>query len=229
MSNTIEIENLTKKYTYKKTSQIIFQNLKFSVEEADMIAIVGESGEGKTTLLNILGLLDTKYSGNYLFNNDNMKNIDEKQAALIRNEQIGFVLQESAVIMDMKIIDNILLPSFYSRHNSINYHKKAEYISKRLGIEDLLEKYPKMLSGGQKARVILARALLMNPKLILADEPTASLDEKNKKKILNYFTELNNEGVTIITVTHDKTVADHHSKVYKLEKGILDLIKERRN
>lgn len=226
MSNIISMSNINKKYIHKKETKIILRNIDFSIEYGEMIAIVGKSGAGKTTLLNLLGLLDQNYDGDFVLLDNKINSLKETEMARIRNKNIGFVLQESALINDLTIRENILLPYYYSNEKiSKNIIKeKCITLAKKFDINSLLDKKPKFLSGGQKERAVLARALLMEPDLILADEPTGSLDEENAKIIMDYFYELKELGRTIITVTHDKDVASKHDKTYNLSDGILTQI-----
>ncbi|MGX7199992.1 ABC transporter ATP-binding protein [Enterococcus nangangensis] len=222
MTEIISLKEINKSYRFKKNHYEVLKKINFTVNQGDMIAIMGESGAGKTTLLNLIGFLDTSFTGRYDFYGQNTALMDVQSFAKLRNQKLGFVLQESAVINDITVEENILLPAYYSKEGSKFYEKKMEEIANRIGIQDILSKYPKMLSGGQKARVVLARALLMSPAIILADEPTASLDEKNKNTILDYLKELNDQGTTIITVTHDYNVAETHKQVYQIVNGKIE-------
>lgn len=215
MSNIIELIIKSKMYKSKKEKLVVFDDFKLRVNQGDMIAIMGESGAGKTTLLNIIGLLDDQYDGKYeLFEKDTLK-FDTIKKSRIRNENIGFVLQESALIDTLTIKENIELPYVYN-HSSPG--QMTEELAHLLKISDILNKKPTECSGGQKSRACFARAIILKPDLILADEPTASLDDENKNIIINILSDLNQRfGVTVLTVTHDINVANKHDKIIKLK------------
>lgn len=203
--------------SFKKGQLSILHNLNLSIEQGEFVAIVGKSGVGKTSLLNILGLLDDQFAGDYtLFDKDTRK-LTNIEKAEIRNEQIGFVLQESSLIDSLTLRENITLPYVYSKHKQVD-EKRLKEIGEQLEIVDLFDKHPKECSGGQKSRAAFARAIIMDPKLLLADEPTASLDQENKENLFDLMKMMNQYGqTTIVTVTHDRELAEKHDRIITLK------------
>lgn len=190
------------------------------VEAGEKLAIVGESGVGKSSLLNILGLLDRDYRGEYYLFGEKTNGLDEKVLAKWRNQRIGFVLQESAMINSLTVEKNIQLPFLYMESKDRNsLLENFTQIVKEIGIESILQKKPLDCSGGERARAVFARGILMKPEVLLADEPTSSLDTENKERIIHSLFEMNRKfGTTIITVTHDLDMAKRHDRVIRLEK-----------
>ena len=219
MNKIIDLCVKEKAYKNIKTPATILRDFKLEVSSGETIAIVGKSGVGKTSLLNILGLLDRNYSGTYTLFGANTNEADLSQLAAWRNEKIGFVLQESALIDSLTIEDNIKLPLLYSKSGSSSASATYSRIVDTIGIQSILKKKPLECSGGEKARAVFARAVILNPPLILCDEPTASLDPENKENLLSLLSRMNQEyHATIITVTHDIDVANRHEKIIKLER-----------
>lgn len=219
MNSIIELD--IKQKMYKKKESVILQDFHLEVEPGEKLSITGESGVGKTTLLNILGLLDNDYQGNYTLFDRVTKNLSQEKLAEWRNQKIGFVLQESSLINSLTIEDNIKLPLMYARLEKdpvAEDHFKR--ITSKIGIESILKKKPLECSGGQKSRAVFARGIMMKPKIILSDEPTASLDSENQTRIIELLFEMNKEfNATIITVTHDMDVANRHDRVINLERN----------
>ncbi|MFV8805660.1 ABC transporter ATP-binding protein [Aerococcus urinaeequi] len=208
MKKIIDLKIKSKNFKHNNVTSL--QNFSLAVNQGETIAITGDSGVGKSTLLNILGLLDSKYEGYYnLFGHD-MKKMSEKEKASMRNNQIGFVLQESSLINNLTIKENILLPRLYNTDiPRSELGKRMMDLARSLDIINVLDKKPLECSGGQKSRAAFARAVIMHPKLILADEPTASLDESNKENMISVLKNFNqNNDVTILIVTHDLDVAN---------------------
>ena len=208
MKKIIDLKIESKNFKHNNVTSL--QNFSLAVNQGETIAITGDSGVGKSTLLNILGLLDSKYEGHYnLFGHD-MKEMSEKEKASMRNNQIGFVLQESSLINNLTIKENILLPRLYNTDiPRSELGKRMMDLARSLDIINVLDKKPLECSGGQKSRAAFARAVIMHPKLILADEPTASLDESNKENMISVLKNFNqNNDVTILIVTHDLDVAN---------------------
>ncbi|GAB1810854.1 ABC transporter ATP-binding protein [Priestia megaterium] len=226
--NLIKVRNLKKKYLENKQSLEVLHDINLDLSSGEMIAIIGESGSGKTTLLNILGLLDPDFDGEYIHSGINIMLLSETQKAKIRNENLGFLLQDSPLIKKLTVEKNILLPLIYSHEkNAYKYGKeKCATLSKKFNIHDILKKNAKKISGGQRSRVGLVRALINDPKILLADEPTGALDSKNSENILKVFLEFKNKGNAIISVTHDLEFAKQHDKIYLLKNGSLDLVKK---
>lgn len=219
MTKIIRLNILEKIYKSKKKQVTVLKDLNLVVNKGEKIAVVGKSGSGKTTLLNILGLLDKDYKGSYELFGVNTKEIDSTQMASFRNKEIGFVLQESALIPTLTIEENIKLPLLYASTPLERPILDFNEIVRCIGVESILNKKPMECSGGEKSRAVFARAILMKPKLILCDEPTASLDEENKGQILKLIFDMNQKyNTTVITVTHDFEVAKQHDRIIKIIK-----------
>lgn len=219
MSEIIDL-HITRK-VYKKRAQAVtlLTGFDLQVRQGEKLAVVGESGAGKSTLLNILGLIDSDYEGQYTLFGKSCRSLSDAEMAQWRNQRIGFVLQESALIKSLTIEDNIMLPLQYapqkSKYSSARFNKSIESI----GIGPILHKKPLDCSGGEKARAVFARAIILNPELILADEPTASLDSENKQRIMELLFDLNREyGTALVTVTHESEIARLHDTVIKLHR-----------
>jgi len=209
-----------RKKTFKKKGFSILHDFELEVEPGERLSIIGESGVGKSSLLNIMGLLDTHYQGSYKLFDSSVKDLSENKLAEWRNQRIGFVLQESALIHSLTIEDNIKLPLLYANlEKDLAAQDHFKRIIHKIGIESILKKKPLECSGGQRSRAVFARAVVMNPQIILSDEPTASLDSKNKENIINLLFEMNKEfKTTIITVTHDLDLANRHERIITLER-----------
>jgi macrolide export ATP-binding/permease protein macB len=218
MRSMIDIQIEEKTFTKSKLS--ILKGFSMQVEAGEKLAIVGESGVGKSSLLNILGLLDRDYRGEYYLFGEKTNGLDEKVLAKWRNQRIGFVLQESAMIHSLTVEKNIQLPFLYMESKDRNsLLENFTQIVKEIGIESILQKKPLDCSGGERARAVFARGILMKPEVLLADEPTSSLDTENKERIIHSLFEMNRKfGTTIITVTHDLDMAKRHDRVIRLEK-----------
>ncbi|MDQ0232619.1 ABC transporter ATP-binding protein [Metabacillus malikii] len=219
MTSLIKLE--IQKKTFKKKGFSILNDFELKVEPGERLSIIGESGVGKTSLLNIIGLLDTQYQGSYKLFDSSVKELSRTKLAEWRNQKIGFVLQESALIHSLTIEDNIKLPLMYAnieKDPTVQDHFKR--IINKIGIESILNKKPLECSGGQRSRAVFARAVIMNPQIILSDEPTASLDLANKEKMINLLFDMNKEfNTTLITVTHDLDLANRHQRVITLERN----------
>lgn len=196
-------------------------DIHFSVETGEFVAIMGESGSGKTTLLNILAALDTPTSGEIYLDGVPFSHIKEKERAAFRRNNLGFVFQDFNLLDNFTLEDNILLPLVLAGHNYASMQKQLNPIADTLGISDLLKKYPYEVSGGQKQRAAVARALITSPKLLLADEPTGALDSKASLKLLNQFETINKSGQTILMVTHSVRAACHASRVLFIKDGMV--------
>ncbi|HIQ95844.1 MAG TPA: ABC transporter ATP-binding protein [Candidatus Limivivens merdigallinarum] len=196
-------------------------DVNFSVEQGEYVAIMGESGSGKTTLLNILAALDTPTLGEVLLNGENMKQIPGGQMAVYRRENLGFVFQDFNLLDTFSIKDNIFLPLVLARKNIEEMKQRLSPLAELLGIRDILEKFPYEVSGGQKQRAAVARALITEPKLLLADEPTGALDSRATDGLLGIFEEVNRKGQTILMVTHSIKAASHAKRVLFIKDGIV--------
>lgn len=217
MGKIVELKEITKAYGERK----VLDNISLDITEGQMIAIMGRSGAGKTTLLNILGCLDKPDSGIYKFKDKEVNLKRDSEVANLRKDSIGFVIQNYALINQKNAYYNISVPLLCKGLSKKNIRNLVEDIAKKVGIYDLLDKHPYELSGGECQRVSIARALVRNPDIILADEPTGALDEATEKDILSIFQELNKQGITILIVTHNPEVAKVCSTLYKISDGKL--------
>jgi putative ABC transport system ATP-binding protein len=219
MNSIIKLE--IEKKTFKKKGFSILNDFELEVKPRERVSIIGESGVGKTSLLNIIGLLDTQYQGCYTLFDSSVKDLSRNKLAEWRNQKIGFVLQESALINSLTIEDNIKLPLMYANiKKDSTTEDRFNRIVNKIGIESILKKKPLDCSGGQRARAVFARAVIMNPQIILSDEPTASLDLENREKIISLLFDMNKEfNTTVITVTHDLDLANRHDRVITLERN----------
>lgn len=219
MINAIDLSISNKIYRSKKSVVKVLDEFKLEVSQGDLIAVIGESGAGKTSLLNILGLLDKDFKGEYHLFGEDVSKWNDKELSKCRNRDIGFVLQESALIESLSIEENIMLPVLYSSRSKHEFKERFDEIVGTIGITDILKKLPLECSGGEKARAVFARAIIMQPRLLLCDEPTSSLDEKNKLMVVELLRNLNlQNGTTIITVTHDLDVAKKHNEIIEIKR-----------
>ncbi len=217
----LEVKNVKKIYTTRFGGNQVqaLSNLNFSVEKGEYVAIMGESGSGKTTLLNILAALDKPTGGEVLLNGKNIVTIREKEISEFRRSNLGFVFQDFNLLDNFSLKDNILLPLVLSGMPVRDMMARLAPVTKKLGIAELLDKYPYEVSGGQKQRTAVARALITGPQLILADEPTGALDSKATTGLLRMFNEINEEGQTILMVTHSVKAASHAKRVLFIKDG----------
>lgn len=200
----IKVENLCKSFRTEEVETIALDNVSFSVEDGEFVAIMGPSGCGKSTLLNILGLLDNPTSGQYWLDNQEVASLKEKDRTGIRKGKIGFVFQSFNLIDELNVEENIELPLTYLDMGRAERKQKVQEVMKRMGISHRAKHFPHQLSGGQQQRVAIARAVVFGPKMILADEPTGNLDSRNGTGVMDLLTELNQEGTTIVMVTHNE-------------------------
>lgn len=217
----LEVNNLKKVYTTRLGGNQVeaLKNLSFSVEEGEYVAIMGESGSGKTTLLNILAALDKPTGGQVILNGKNIVDIREKEISAFRRENLGFVFQDFNLLDNFSLKDNIVLPLVLSGVDYKEMERRITPIAAQLGILDILGKYPYEVSGGQKQRAAVARALIIKPELVLADEPTGSLDSKATEDLLTLFNKINERGQTILMVTHSTKAASHARRVLFIKDG----------
>ena len=217
----LEVSCLKKIYTTRFGGNQVqaLTNVSFSVEQGEYVAIMGESGSGKTTLLNILAALDKPTSGQVLLNGKALGDIREKEIAVFRRENLGFVFQDFNLLDTFSLRDNIYLPLVLSGKKPSELESRLEPIARKLRISELLEKYPYEVSGGQKQRAAVARALITRPKLILADEPTGALDSKSTDELLEIFDQVNRDGQTVLMVTHSTKAASHAGRVLFIKDG----------
>ena len=217
----LEVKNLKKIYTTRFGGNHVkaLSDVSFSVEEGEFVAIMGESGSGKTTLLNILASLDKPTSGEVLINGKSIVNLKEKEISKFRRDNLGFVFQDFNLLDTFSLQDNIFLPLVLSGKSFNEMNSRLTPIAHKLGINDILRKYPYEVSGGQKQRAAVARALITTPKLILADEPTGALDSRATDSLLKLFADINKEGQTILMVTHSTKAASHANRVLFIKDG----------
>lgn len=217
----LEVNNLKKIYTTRFGGNQVeaLKNVSFSVEQGEYIAIMGESGSGKTTLLNILAALDKPTGGSVILDGKKLSSIKESQIAAFRRDNLGFVFQDFNLLDTFSLQDNIFLPMVLAGKQPKEMEEKLAPIAAKLGIADLLPKYPYEVSGGQKQRAAVARALITDPRLILADEPTGALDSRATDELLRLFSNINRDGQTILMVTHSVRAASHAGRVLFIKDG----------
>lgn len=211
MENIIELNKITRIFRAGENETKALDGASISIKRGDFVAIMGRSGSGKSTMLNIMGLLDKPTSGEYLLNGEDVKNYSDKKQAMMRNELFGFVVQDFALVEQYSVCQNIEIPFSYSkkRYSSKERRKLIEDAMDKVGISDKANVKACLLSGGQRQRVAIARAIICNPDIILADEPTGALDSKTSAEIMELFLELNKIGKTVIIITHDEKVAKY--------------------
>ncbi|ECP1699555.1 ABC transporter ATP-binding protein [Campylobacter jejuni] len=210
----IKINNLNKEFGKVKA----LNNINLSVYEGEWLAIMGPSGSGKSTLLNILSLMDTPSSGEYILDNENLEQMDEEQKITLRREKIGLVFQQFHLIPYLNALENVMLSQYY--HSSVD-EEDAKMVLEKVGLSHRLTHLPSQLSGGEQQRVCIARALINNPELLLADEPTGNLDEANEQIALQTLQKLKNEGKTIVLITHNPDLAKFADRTLILQHGVL--------
>ena len=217
----LDVKNIKKIYTTRLGGNSVqaLSSVNFSVEKGEYVAIMGESGAGKTTLLNILAALDKPSNGDVILNGNSLVQMKEKELAKFRRNNLGFVFQDFNLLDTFSLKDNIFLPLVLSGKRYHEMQEKLTPIAAKLGISDILEKYPYEVSGGQKQRAAVARALITEPQLILADEPTGALDSHSADSLLELFAQLNEEGQTILMVTHSTKAASHAKRVLFMKDG----------
>lgn len=215
------IRELTKEYVLKSETVRALRGVSFNVPEGDYVAIMGPSGSGKSTLLNLLGCLDQPTNGQLLLGEDDVATMTDDQLAEIRSRRIGFVFQSYNLIQQLTVVENIQVPLYYQGRLGVRERDRCIELAHRVGLGDRLDHRPAQLSGGQQQRVAIARSLVNDPYFVLADEATGNLDSKTTNEILALFDELNNEGRTIIMVTHEDEVAERAKRVVRLRDGLL--------
>ncbi len=223
MSNSIiRVESLHKSYVTGSNSLHVLKGIDLDIKQGEMVSIMGSSGSGKSTLLNILGILDSYDSGGYYLDGIHINKMSETRGAQYRNKYIGFVFQSFNLISFKNALENVALPLYYQ---GVNRKKRniiaLEYLD-RLGLRDWAEHLPSELSGGQKQRIAIARALISNPKVILADEPTGALDSKTSLEVMDILKDVNDTGISIIIVTHENDIAERTQRVIRLHDGRIE-------
>ena len=217
----ITLQNISKIYKTGKEDFYALRDVSLTVEKGDFLAIRGASGSGKTTLLNMIGCMDRCSEGLYLLEGKSVKLLSDEELSKIRNEKIGFVLQDFGLINQQTVLYNVMLPALFSKLSLHDARKKAMDALNQVGVSDQLKKRVNARSGGQRQRVAIARAIIMNPSILLADEPTGQLDSETGKQIMELLSALNEQGITIILVTHDEAVASYAKRVVTVADGKL--------
>lgn len=215
----IEIKNLNKYYINGEMTLHALKNINFKINEGEFVAIMGSSGSGKSTMMNILGCLDKNSEGIYILDDIEISKLKDSELSHIRNRKIGFVFQSFNLLSKLTALENVELPLIYAGLNHKERVKKAEVILEKVGLKDRMHHKPNELSGGQRQRVAIARALVNNPSILLADEPTGNLDSTSEKEIMELFKELNNQGTTIIIVTHEPEVGKSCKRIIRFKDG----------
>lgn len=217
----LEAKGLQKIYTTRFGGNQVqaLSNVSFTVEQGEYVAIMGESGSGKTTLLNILAALDKPTAGEVLLEGRRLASVKEREISAFRRDNLGFVFQDFNLLDTFTLKDNIFLPLVLAGKSYKEMNRRLQPIAKKLGISELLAKYPYEVSGGQKQRAAVARALVAEPKLVLADEPTGALDSRTGREVLDFLKQLNQEGNTVVIITHDTSIAMEARRVIKLSDG----------
>ncbi|MFS4483919.1 ABC transporter ATP-binding protein [Hyunsoonleella sp. 2307UL5-6] len=217
----LKISELHKSYAIGDSSLHVLKGIDLSVDEGEMVAIMGSSGSGKSTLLNIIGMLDIADSGEYVLDGLPIDNLTEKKAAVYRNKFLGFIFQSFNLINYKNALENVALPLYYQGLKRKKRQELGMFHLGKVGLADWADHLPKELSGGQKQRVAIARALAANPKLLLADEPTGALDTKTSHEIMEFIQQLNDEGKTILMVTHEEDIANMCKRIVRLRDGVI--------
>ena len=217
----LELKSLHKSYKMGSNYLHVLKGINFKVNEGELVAIMGSSGSGKSTLLNILGMLDSADKGSYFLDKIEIKNLDETKAAKYRNEFLGFVFQSFNLINYKNAVENVALPLYYRGISRKKRQTEALNFLQKVGLSNWSAHLPSELSGGQKQRVAIARALVSNPKVLLADEPTGALDSKTSNEVMSIIQKINNEGKTILVVTHEEEIAKMCKRVVKLKDGLI--------
>ena len=218
----IEIKNIHKTYNLGKSNAFeALKDVSLTIKDGEMVAIIGKSGAGKSTLMHILGCIDDFEAGEYYLNGEDISTLNERKRANVRNTQIGIVLQDFALVESYSVIENVMLPLYFSKNVKRQKERtaKAMEILKQMEMDEFASKKVNKLSGGQKQRVAIARAMINNPGVLLADEPTGALDVKTTGEIMNVFKKLNEQGTTVIIITHDMEVAGKCSRVIEISDG----------
>ncbi|OPH48278.1 macrolide ABC transporter ATP-binding protein [Paenibacillus ferrarius] len=222
----LQLRNIYKTYKSDSLEVPVLHDLSLSIEQGEFVAVMGPSGSGKSTLMSIIGLLDTITSGTYLLNGQDVSTSADKELARCRNKHIGFVFQQFHLLPRLDALANTELPLIYAREKKRLRMEKAHLALEKVGLGDRKNHYPNQLSGGQKQRVAIARAIIHNPDVILADEPTGSLDSQTGEQVMRIFSEFNREGKTVILVTHEPEIAQHAQRTILLRDGMV--IEDRR-
>ena len=218
----IKTESLKRSFQGGSEKVEALKGINLSVEKGEFLSIMGPSGSGKTTLMNIIGCLDTPTSGSYFLNNKLVNDLDEDNLALIRNREIGFVFQSFHLLAKNSALNNVILPLKYAGIKQDEANRLARNVLDKVGLSDRINHAPSELSGGQQQRVAIARALVNNPSIVFADEPTGNLDSQTGDDVMKLFKELNNQGQTIILITHEEEIAKQTNRIINIKDGLIE-------
>ncbi len=218
----IRLEDIHKSYLLGSNTVEVLKGIDLSIERGEYVAIMGPSGSGKSTLMNIIGCLDQSISGSYYLNDQDVSCMERKELARARNREIGFIFQQFNLMPRSDAMDNVMLPALYAGMPSQERKIRATELLERVGLKDQIHNRPNQMSGGQQQRVAIARALMNRPSILLADEPTGALDTRTGEEVLGLFEELNEEGLTLIVITHDEEVGDRAHRLVRVRDGCLE-------
>ena len=221
MSALIEFEEVCKYYQMGDTTVKAADHITMKIDKGEFVAIVGQSGSGKSTCMNIIGCLDVPTHGTYRLNGRDVGKMSRNELASIRNEMLGFIFQQYNLLPKLNLLENVEVPLVYAGVSRAERHARAREVLEQVGLGDKLKNRPNQLSGGQQQRVSIARALVRNPPVILADEPTGALDSASGAAVMELFQQLHESGSTIIMITHDHSIANHAAKVMTIRDGVL--------
>lgn len=215
----LTMQDIVKEYIVGGEVSTVLKGIDLTVEKGEFLAVLGPSGSGKSTLMNIIGCLDVPTRGEYILHGKAIKDEDEKALAIIRNKEIGFIFQSFFLMQRQTALENVKMPLIYAGMSEKKQNERAREMLEKVGLGDKLDYYPNQLSGGQQQRVAIARAMANDPAILLADEPTGALDQKTGKQVMELFHELNEDGRTIIMITHDAKIASHAKRIVRILDG----------
>lgn len=217
----LSMRQIVKQYPMGEEIQTVLKGIDMDVKQGEFVAVLGPSGSGKSTLMNIIGCLDTPTSGTYVLSGRDVGGLNEDELAQVRSKEIGFIFQSFQLLPRQTAVENVELPLIYSGVHERERRERAKQMLERVGLADKMDHYPNQLSGGQQQRVAIARALANHPAILLADEPTGALDQQTGRQVMSLFHDLNEEGNTIIMITHDIGIARHAQRIVRLLDGVL--------